>query len=44
MEPDIAKAFLRTIQQIKDATAISRIEYGDRQRCPRARKNRNGTA
>jgi len=26
MEPDIAKAFVRTIQQIKDATAISRIE------------------
>ena len=26
MEPDIAKAFVLTIQQIKDATAISRIE------------------
>ena len=32
MEPDIAKAFLRTIQQIKDATAISRIEAAIRRR------------
>lgn len=32
MEPDIARAFLRTIQQIKDATAISRIEAAIRRR------------
>lgn len=32
MEPDIAKAFLRTIQQIKDVMAISRIEAAIRRR------------